>query len=318
MEHAFIEIVAKGAKSNTYKFALAKFLLDYSRSKKVIADYQITYREIATKFLEYYWFQECKYKFKQDFNKDKMPVIIRLIQKYCGTEYIPETYEKYFKDKKDIQEKLILEIEKQCFRDVIPRFQPSGENPFYVHSHQASTNGRKYAPPSPDKRYITLKYNALSFLKEEYEVLSKVLILEWAKFLEKTNFTPRLISKIELMKDPKRNSLNKYKKVLLEMESQCFYCGTSLENTQVHIDHFIPWSYIYEDEIWNLVQACSSCNLVKSDSLAPKQCIQKIVARNEDHRLLKWNRNIVEYYENCYKAGFNIINTEKLHCLSAI
>ena len=93
-----------------------------------------------------------------------------------------------FKNKKDIQEKLILEIEKQCFRDVIPRFQPNGENPFYVHSHQVSTNGRKYAPPSSDKRYITLKHNALSFFKEEYEVLSKVLILEWAKFLGKNKF----------------------------------------------------------------------------------------------------------------------------------
>lgn len=317
MKHAFIEIVAKGAKSNTYKFALAKFLLDYSRSKKVISDYQITYREIAIKFLEYYWFQECKYKFKQDFNKEKMPVVIRLIQKYCGTEYIPETYEKYFKDKKDVQEKLILEIEQQCFRDVIPRFQPNGEDPFYAHFHQVSTSGRKYIPPRSDKRYITLKYKALSFFKEEYEVLSKVLILEWAKFLEKTNFTPRLISKIELMKDPKRNSLNKYKKVLLEMERKCFYCDTSLENAKVHIDHFIPWSYIYEDEIWNLVQACSSCNLIKSDSLAPKECIQKIIDRNENHKLLKWNRDIKEYYENFYKAGFKIINGEKLHCLGA-
>ena len=314
MEHAFIKIVAKGAKSNTYKFALAKFLLDYSKSKKIISDCKISYTEIATKFLEYYWFQECKYKFKQDFNKDRMPVVIRLIQKYCDTEYIPETYEKYFKDKKDIQKKLISEIEMQCFRDVIPRFQPSGEDPFYIHFHQASASGLSFSPPGLDKRYITLKYKALSFFKEEYEVLSKVLILEWAKFLEKTNFTPRLISKIELMKDPKRNSLNKYKKVLLEMENKCFYCDTSLENTQVHIDHFIPWSYIYEDEIWNLVQACSSCNLLKSDSLAPKQCIQKIIVRNEDHGLLKWNRDIKEYYENCYKAGFKIINRDKLQC----
>ena len=297
---------------------MAKFLLDYSRSRKIISDCEISYTEIATKFLEYYWFQECKYKFKQDFNKDKMPVVIRLIQKYCGTEYIPETYEKYFKNKKDMQEKLISEIERQCFRDVIPRFQPSGKDPFYIHFHQVSVNGRKYEPPAQDKRYIVLKYNALSFFKEEYEMLSKVLILEWAKFLEKTNFTPRLISKIELMKDPKRNSLNKYKKVLLEMESHCFYCGTSLKNTQVHIDHFIPWSYIYEDEIWNLVQACSRCNLIKSDSLAPKQCIHKIITRNEDHGLLKWNRDINEYYENCYKAGFKIINGERLQCLVPI
>lgn len=290
--------------------------MDYSKSKKIISDCQISYTEIATKFLEYYWFQECKYKFKQDFNTDKMPVVIRLIRQYCGTEYIPETYEKYFENRNDLKEKLILEIEKQCFRDVIPRFQPFSEDPFYIHFHQVSIDGLKYVAPVAEKRFIILKSNALSFFKEEYVMLSKVLILEWAKFLEKTNFTPRLISKIELMQDPKRNSLNRYKKILLEMENTCFYCGTTLENMQIHIDHFIPWSYIYEDEIWNLVQSCSRCNLVKSDSLAPGQYIQKIISRNEDHGLLKWNRDIQEYYENCYKAGFKIINGDKLGQLS--
>ena len=103
MHQLFISIVSKGAKSNTYKFALAKFLLDYSKSQKLKEqDYQITYNEIATKFLEYYWFQECKYKFKQDFNKEKMPVVIRIIQKYCGTEYIADSYEQYFKNRQEL------------------------------------------------------------------------------------------------------------------------------------------------------------------------------------------------------------------------
>jgi len=97
MHQLFTSIVSKGAKSNTYKFALAKFLLDYSKSQKLKEqDYKISYNEIATKFLEYYWFQECKYKFKQDFNKDKVPVVIGIIQKHCGTEYISDSYENYF------------------------------------------------------------------------------------------------------------------------------------------------------------------------------------------------------------------------------
>ena len=314
MKNLFIQIIAKDAKSNTYKFALAKFLLDYSRNKKNIEDSQISYKEIATKFLEYYWFQECKYKFKQDFNKEKMPIVIKLIQKYCGTEYIPQTYDKYFSTRKNIQNQLIQEIENKCFKDVIPRFQPYKKNIFYEHFHTLVPSKRKFDLPEQNQRYILLNANTISFFKDEYEVLSKILILEWAKFLEKTNFTPRLISKIELMKDPKRNSLNKFKNVLLDMGNRCFYCNKSLEKTQIHIDHFIPWSYIYEDEIWNLVQACSSCNLIKSDSLPPQKCIDKIIDRNTKYNLLKWNRDIQEYYNNCNKAGFKIINIDKLEC----
>jgi len=35
MYQLFTLIVSKGAKSNTYKFALAKFFLDYSNSQKL-------------------------------------------------------------------------------------------------------------------------------------------------------------------------------------------------------------------------------------------------------------------------------------------
>lgn len=313
MMYLFINIISKGAKSNTYKFALAKFLLDYSKNKEVDSrnEYTVNYSEIAEKFLEYYWFQECKYKFKQDFNKNKMPIVIRIIQKYCGVEYISDSYETYFKTRQDIKVNLIEEIEKKCFKDVVPRFQPREKNLFYQHFSQAKV-GHDYSPPT--QKSILLKKEAVIFFKEEYESLSKILVLEWAKFLEKTNFTPRLISKIELMRDPKRSSLTKFRKVLLGMVNQCFYCGVSFDKSDVHIDHFIPWSYIYEDEIWNLVPACSKCNLFKSDALPPRECIEKIIVRNKKNQLTEWNSNIHDYYENCYKAGFNIVDKEKLQC----
>jgi len=312
MKHLFINIVSKGAKTNTYKFALAKFLLDYSKNQKLKeSNYQINYNEIAVKFLEYYWFQECKYKFKQDFNKDKMPKIIHIIQKYCGTEYISESFEKYFKDKESIKLQMIEEIEKKCFNDVIPRFQPKDKNDYYQHFHKSVKSGN-YS--SSEKSYIILSKEALVCFKQEYEILSKILVLEWAKFLEKTNFTPKLISKIERMKDPKRNSLIKFRTMLMEMNKECFYCGTILDQENIHIDHFIPWSYIYEDEIWNLVPSCSRCNLIKSDSLPPKNCLIKIEYRNKTYQLRKENSSISDYYENCYKAGFKIIQEEKLNC----
>ena len=312
MKKLFIEIISKGAKSNTYKFALAKFLLDYSRTQTSIeSDHEISYNKIAIKFLEYYWFQECKYKFKQDFNKNKMPIVIRIIQKYCGTEYISDSYEKYFKTRKDIQEKMVEKIEKKCFSDVIPRFQPRDKNLYYQHFYKAKENHDYF---STTQNTIIIKKEALNFFKDEYEVLSKVLVLEWAKFLEKTNFTPRLISKIELMKDPKRSSLMKFRKVLLEMNKECFYCGVLLEKFDIHIDHFIPWSYMYEDEIWNLVPSCSKCNLIKSDALPPKECVEKIITRNQINNLSSRNSNLLDYYDNCSKAGFKILNRNKLVC----
>jgi len=311
-KNLFIHIVSKGVKSNTYKFALAKFLLDYSKKQENInTDCEISYQEIALSFLEYYWFQECKYKLKQDFNKDKNPVVIKIIQKYCGTEYISDSYENYFKTREDIKFKMLDEIEKKCFIDVIPRFQPRDKNLYYQHFCKPKENHNYYPT---EKKAIILNKEALIFFKKEYETLSKILVLEWAKFLEKTNFTPRLISKIETMKDPKRTSLTKFRKILFEIDKDCFYCGQSLNGVDVHIDHFIPWSYLYEDEIWNLVSSCSRCNLIKSDALPPKECVEKIVHRNQKNNLTFSHNKISDYYENCNKAGFKIIDKKKLDC----
>lgn len=277
MQKLFNSIVNKGVKDNTYKFALTKFLLDYANKNQELDEYKISYNKIAEKFLEYYWYQECKYKLKQDFKIKRMPMVIRIIRKYCGEEYIPQSYDKYFKNKQDMKINMISEIEKECLRDVIPRLQPKGIYSFYKHYHTLNESGKKYRLPPNDRRYIEVTEEAHMFLKDNYYELSKMLIYEWAKFLERTNFTPMLISKIEELGLEKRRSLTKYKNILLEqMDAKCFYCNKVVKNNDIHIDHFIPWSYIYEDSIWNLVISCSGCNLIKSDYLPPKECVAKI------------------------------------------
>jgi hypothetical protein len=53
MLSTFLQIISRGVKDNTYKFALAKFLLDFSNENSLEKDEVITYKEIAEKFLEY-------------------------------------------------------------------------------------------------------------------------------------------------------------------------------------------------------------------------------------------------------------------------
>jgi hypothetical protein len=305
MQKLFNTIVSKGAKDNTYKFALTKFLLDYAHVNQQFGSHKISYNEIADKFLEYYWFQECKYKLKQDFKIERMPMIIRIIRKYCGEEYIPESYEKYFKSKQDLKNTMILEIARVCLQDVIPRFQPRDTYGLYQHFHVINSTGKKYKLPPKDRRYILVTEEARNFLQSNYNELSKILIYEWAKFLEKTNFTPMLISKIEGLGIYKRSSLTKYKNILLkQMNVECFYCNQEVKSDDMHIDHFIPWSYVYENSIWNLVISCSECNLKKSDCLAPNKYIKKIEDRNNVYGFNEYNKDVMEYYVNCSKAGF--------------
>ena len=71
----FNSIMTKGAKTNTYKFALAKFMLEYtdkfteSQLLNMAENNQsatVDYSDTAMEFLKYYWHQECKYRIRQN------------------------------------------------------------------------------------------------------------------------------------------------------------------------------------------------------------------------------------------------------------
>lgn len=322
----FNQIITKGRKDNTYKFALARFLLDYSNTldneyiqnkikenKVEVVDYQ----QIANKFLSYYWHQECKYRIRQNFNDQKPPSIITIIRNNFGTNYIPNSFGDMPKDKVI---KAQLEIRKKVFgseknktSQVVPRFQNIKEG-------SSTKRMQVFYDYDDESSQLYIKPQALEFFNQNYSILLKLVILEWARFLEKVNTLPRLIAKIESA-EAKRGALRKYVKIFKDFK-HCFYCNSSLDMETTHVDHFIPWSYVFEDESWNLVLSCSKCNSRKNDSLAGRSFLEELIRRNERYQdkitelkrsLLKldagkgWEREIEHHYENCKSYGFSEI-----------
>ena len=105
----------------------------------------------------------------------------------------------------------------------------------------------------------------------------------WAKFLEPINDESvliKLLDKLELA-TPHREDLSIYREILRKEfeENTCFYCGKKLTGV-VHVDHFIPWSYVKDDKMWNFVLSCSSCNLKKNNRIPVERFLIKIQNRN--------------------------------------
>lgn len=62
---------------------------------------------------------------------------------------------------------------------------------------------------------------------------------------------------------------------------KCFYCGKTIKKKeQAHVDLFIPWSFVQADQLWNLVIACTACNLSKNDKLATDVFLETLIDRN--------------------------------------
>jgi len=317
----FISILTRGSKNNTYKFALARFLLEHSQKhdlayienkKKNNQNEVVDFQDIANKFLEYYWHQECKYRIRQNYNDEKPPSVIVVIREVFGEGYLPD-YEAFKPEqKKRAQEKIRDKVFGIGYKSqVVPRFQKlkgqPDRHPFY-----------DYDIPNGN---LEIKPEALEFFHLNNKVLMKAVFLEWSKFLEKINTLPRLIAKVQ-SEAVKRKSLVAYRKIFRD-QKDCFYCHRTLDEQLTHVDHFIPWAYIFENEPWNLVLACQQCNLTKSDSLPNLKFRADLIKRNSDHQdeikelensLLrlnaenKWEPEIIHHYDNCKDYGFNVVS----------
>ena len=133
------------------------------------------------------------------------------------------------------------------------------------------------------------KQQALS-LKEYSFVLSQLINFKWAQLLEKFNHSPRIASKVKDISDNtiKRSSLTKYKNILLKSNNYQaidFYTGKVLQENDISVDHVIPWSFMYSDDIWNLVLTSKSNNSSKSNIIPSQDVIESLKERNA--RLVK-------------------------------
>jgi CRISPR/Cas system Type II protein with McrA/HNH and RuvC-like nuclease domain len=53
-----------------------------------------------------------------------------------------------------------------------------------------------------------------------------------------------------------------------------------LKEEEISIDHFIPWSYIYSDDLWNLVITSKSYNSTKTNKRPSNEYLEKLKEQN--------------------------------------
>ena len=111
----------------------------------------------------------------------------------------------------------------------------------------------------------------LTYLQENYDILSSFAYWGLTNFLQDRNpNVPNIPSK--LIKKEDRNSLSAQRKfwdtaINTGLEVKCLYTGKLLGIRKYDLDHFIPWSFVSHDLLWNLMPADSSINSSKSNKL---------------------------------------------------
>ncbi len=279
----FMNIIKKAGKNNTYKFALALFLLEHSRSDPDHCE--VPYEEIARSFLRYYWSHVCKSKLRQG-PENQVPLVVSIIRSEFDKDVYPMDFSDLEETEPDKVKNCTDRITKKCFKDVVPRFQwVDGRNRcvFYRYwskeYHDSARNEKLYLD-----RPMQLNPKAVDFFRRNFAPLYNSVILEWVKFLESINFgAPNLAKKVEARVRGPRDQ-RKFVKMLEPLSKACFYCGEDLKfDGTTHVDHVIPYDYVGETELWNAVLACQQCNCAKLDRLPPKRFVDALIEQNREY-----------------------------------
>ncbi len=284
----WITVIEQMNNDNTYKLAWGRAIIEcivngqYSKENdKVI----IQFDEISKCMIKYYWNQIFFFNLKQSPYKDKEPLICKyteqLIEKYkdlthhvfpCWFDVGIGLINRY--DQK-LYPAIIKKVSNTLHQNVSWRFKniPNRIMDLYEYSKEAGS-------------IITLNYEDALCLKEYSVIISKLLNYKWAQLLENFNYSPKIVSKINGISNAKlkRNNLAKYKEELLKQFANVkpidFYTGKELNEEDISVDHVIPWSYMYSDDIWNLVLTSKSYNSTKSNSIPTPETIEKLKKRN--------------------------------------
>lgn len=258
------------SKRNTYKYGLIKSILDNLFNFQKFEDYYyISYYNIFSKFAENYWNLVLKHKLRQmrPDGRSFYSAVETILNNAVSDKPILSTLE--FEAVYDEDKKIIIQkISAECKKYVIGALYTDFEGVLY--GFDLKGDGLKFNCYAYD---FLLKY------KTEIESLN---YYSWAKFLESVNEEHLLVgvlNKLELS-TPQRSDLSIYREILRNEfeQNNCFYCGKKLST--IHVDHFIPWTFVKEDKIWNFVLACPDCNKKKSDKLPSTSHIQLIQKRN--------------------------------------
>ena len=131
-----------------------------------------------------------------------------------------------------------------------------------------------------DCNAINLHPDWIKYLEQNYTIVRGWASWEWLNYMQQINPSiPNVVNKLFIPQQ--RDSLNKqtqYWKTILEHQNiKCIYSQVQLDKNEISLDHYLPWSFVAHDQLWNLIPTTQSVNSSKSNNLPSQQYLNDFV-----------------------------------------
>ena len=175
---------------------------------------------------------------------------------------------------------------------------------------------------------IRLNEEWVNFILQNYAVIMGWLRFNKALFIQDRNpGVPGVMYKVAPETEEKRKSLKNARELWIATVDVTgrplyeIYTGNELSIDEFDLDHFVPRSYVSNDELWNLTPMAKKLNSSKNNKLPERRYIKDFVEYNYYlYSLIFANGNkdqaaiLKQYFDRCENQHLNAIwATEKLY-----
>ena len=196
----------------------------------------------------------------------------------------------------------------------------------FVHEWSAET----YASKNPALYKIIKSEEAIEIHPIWVAYLSKSLPIvvgwvgkHWIDYLQSRNpNTPNIPNKISppLNRAPLKLQTDYWRAIIKDKQLRCLYSGDVLDPHKFALDHFIPWSFVCHDQIWNLIPVSPKANSAKSNCVPSEDYLNgfvdlQSVGLNIARQILddtRWRKHTEPFVSDLHVPSAKLLNAERL------
>lgn len=276
--------------TNSYKFVFFLALLDLLHRHRFDPNRSYSYAEITVEMLSIAWFAHTYFKLSFGTQDTIAKKLDSLDLPLGGSENLVANDRRSLRaafaacDLKDAASLMDF----VPYRLLIPFFEPQlrgvdkGAWMVFEKAMPAITNAH-FLTARPLYRFdsndylhcasIVMHPDWVGYLETHYSIIQGWAAWHWLQYMQRRNpATPAIASK--LFPPAKRDSLarqTKYWRAILahskRPELRCIYSGEVLTAAVFTLDHYLPWSFVVHNQIWNLIPVPPAVNSAKSNRL---------------------------------------------------
>ena len=262
-------VIQNGEMENTYKMVWVRSIVETCVLDPNVQEIQFDH--LSKLIFGYYWNQTIYFDLEQSPNPLKRPVIYQIVKEEIS-EYRHKNGKQpvWFSGAENSVSIPVSKISTILSKDVCWRFPKVGKENFDLYDL--------------DIKSRTIILHRTDLIREYANVLFDVINYRWTQKLEEFNYSPRISQKVRGTdrENIRRKSLAKFRKYL-DLENPdhvCFHTGRKIKYENLSIDHVLPWSYLFSDNLWNLVYVDKSFNSSKGNIIPKEETIEKLENRN--------------------------------------